>query len=278
MHTWRGVTDAADDFMRAAVERPSETLLALDFDGTLAAIVPNPEDSRLHERSAEALTVLASRLGHLAIITGRGVETVRRLARLDERPALKGLIVLGGYGAERWEVGASFTSQAPRPEAIAAALPRVEAAISGSGFSGVEVEDKGQALGVHTRPSNDPAGAYKALLPRLVAIAGDLGLTLEPGRSVLELRTSKVTKGDALRELIAETGARVVAMCGDDLGDLPAFEVLQEARGEGVVACRVVSGSTEQVAVAEQADLLADGPDGMADWLQHLATRIAREA
>mgnify|MGYP000157839530 CR=1 FL=1 len=46
------------------------------------------------------------------------------------------------------------------------------------------------------------------------------GLVLEPGRSVLELRASSLTKGDALRELVRETGASAVAMCGDDLGDL----------------------------------------------------------
>nr|WP_269451975.1 trehalose-phosphatase [Tessaracoccus coleopterorum] len=115
-------------------------------------------------------------------------------------------------------------------------------------------------MGVHTRRSDDPEGAYAALLPRLREIAAAHGLTVEPGRSVIELRSSNVTKGDAIRALVEETGARVVAMCGDDLGDLPAFEELVSLRAEGLVTCRVVSASPEQAAMDDSADILADGP------------------
>lgn len=264
--------------MAAAATRPGDIVLALDFDGTLAAIVPDPEDSRLHERSARALGRLCGRVGRLAIITGRGTDTLARLARLDERPELAGMVVLGGYGAERWEVGQPRRGHGEPPESIVAARPLVDKAIAASGFTGVEVEDKVRALGVHTRRSNDPQGAYQALQPVLSRIAEDLGLTLEPGRSVLELRASTTTKGDALTELVGHTGATVVAMCGDDLGDLAAFAVLDRLRADGLVTCKVVSASPEQVVLAEQADILADGPDGIADWLEDLADIVAAVA
>lgn len=270
MTRWTVQDQAGDDFMRAAGAHPERVLLALDFDGTLAPIVPDPDDSRLDPRAAEALARLSGRLGSLAIITGRGTQTVSRLARLEER-GVNGLIVAGGYGAQRWVVGEAVDDASPRPAGIGEALEAIREAIEACGVDGVAVEDKGIALGVHTRRSDDPDRAYGSLLPRLEGIASAHGLTIEPGRSVIELRASTVTKGDAIRALIEETGATVVAMCGDDLGDLPAFDALVDLRAAGLTTCRVVSASLEQSGLGAYADILAEGTDGIADWLEALA-------
>ena len=273
MASWSIRNEAGEAFITEVREHPERVLIALDFDGTLAPIVADPQDSRMHERSAEALGRLVGRLAGAAIITGRNVDTLRCLARLDERPDLTGLVVLGGYGAQRWVVGTAAGERPPRPTAIEAALPLLREAVAGCGVDGVALEDKGQAIGVHTRRSSDPDVAYRRLLPTLRDIAAPLGLTLEPGRSVIELRTSSVTKGDALANLVADTGARSAAMCGDDLGDLPAFEALVTLRDRGLTTCRVVSSSPEQGAMDTHADILADGPDGVADWLTFLASQ-----
>lgn len=274
MTSWTVLTPAGRSFMEAAAARPREVLLALDFDGTLAAIVPDPEDSRLNEAAAEAMAALVPAIGRLAIVTGRGVSTVRRLARLAERN-LDGLVVAGGYGAETWIVGDEETPDPPRPRAIEVALPLVAATIEASGAVGVTVEDKGVALGIHTRRATDPEAAFRALLPALTEVAGETGLTLEPGRHVVELRATTVDKGDAIAALVAASGARVVAMCGDDLGDLPAFAELERLRGLGLTTCRVVSASAEQGVLREHADIVTDGPDGIAAWLGALAREIA---
>ncbi|AQP46914.1 trehalose-phosphatase [Tessaracoccus aquimaris] len=270
MTRWTVQDQAGDDFMRAAGAHPERVLLALDFDGTLAPIVPDPDDSRLDPRAAEALARLRGRLGALAIITGRGTQTVSKLARLEER-GVNGLIVAGGYGAQRWVVGEAVDDAGARPAGIGEALEAIREAIEACGVDGVAVEDKGIALGVHTRRSDDPDRAYGSLLPRLEGIASAHGLTIEPGRSVIELRASTVTKGDAIRALIEETGATVVAMCGDDLGDLPAFDALVDLRAAGLTTCRVVSASLEQSGLGAYADILAEGTDGIADWLEALA-------
>lgn len=272
--SWNAVTHHADSFLSAAAEDPSRVLLALDFDGTLAPIVDDPEDSRMHQGAAEALALLGEVVGQVAIITGRGVSVVRRLGRLEEREGLGRVIVLGQYGAERWDAVTGEETPPSVPDGIADARGEVEQAIAACPVGGVVLEDKGRALGVHTRRSDDPTAAYDALLPVLETIAENHGLILEPGRNVLELRASSLTKGDSLRALVDETGATVVAMCGNDLGDLPAFELLQELRAAGLTTCAVVSGSTEQPAMAEQADVLADGPDGVAAWLHALAVAV----
>lgn len=275
MNTWEARTDAATSFLEAAAAHPERVLLAMDFDGTLAPIVPDPDDSRLLEASAEAFADLGPLLGQIAIVTGRGVATVRRLGRLDERAGLERLVVLGQYGAERWDALSGAETPAERPAAIDAVRGEVDALLAAPAFAGVAVEDKGRALGIHTRRSADPRRVYAELLGPLTSLADKHSLTLEPGRSVLELRASASTKGEALGALVAETGASIVAMCGDDLGDLPAFDLLEELRQQGAVTCAVVSSSAEQPQLAERADVLADGPEGVAAWLHDLAATIA---
>jgi trehalose 6-phosphate phosphatase len=267
-------TESAGRFIEAAAARPGKVLLATDFDGTLAPIVENPDDSRLLPAAADALARLGPMLGALAIVTGRGVATVRKLGRLEGRPGMERLIVLGQYGAERWDAATGKETPPEVPASIAAARPEVEELLADARFDGVRVEDKGRALGVHTRPAPDPVAAYAALRTPLAVIAARHGLILEPGRSVLELRASSLTKGDALRELVRETGVSAVAMCGDDLGDLPAFDALDELRAEGLATCAVVAASAEQPTLTQRADVVCEGPDGVAAWLAELARAV----
>src|SRR6476661_937471 len=54
-------------------------LVALDFDGTLASIVPNPNEAALIDGAAPVLERLAERDDTVvAVITGRGIEDARR--------------------------------------------------------------------------------------------------------------------------------------------------------------------------------------------------------
>lgn len=276
---WRPVTDAGRAFSDAVAAAPASTLLALDFDGTLAPMVPNPEDSRFHDGSAVALARLGGRLGQVAIITGRGVEKVRELGALDGREGLDRIIVLGQYGVERYDAASGRLQLPEAGDGVAAAkrdLVALLARLAGEGHTvgGVHLEDKGRAIGVHTRRADDPYGSYQLLGPLVREIGDRRGLHTEPGRSVIELRASTLTKGDALRTLVDEVGARVVAMVGDDLGDLPAFQLLAELRAEGITCCAVVSASKEQPQLAELADVVCAGPDGVAAWLAALAERI----
>ena len=58
------------------------------------------------------------------------------------------------------------------------------------------------------------------------------GLRVYPGRMSLELRPPlDVDKGTVVRSLVE--GMRAVAVFGDDLGDLPAFEPRQSWRHRG---------------------------------------------
>lgn len=274
MTSWRAISDAAHEFFDAAAAAPDRVLVAMDFDGTLAPIVDDPDLSALHPAAATALTELGHRVGHLVVITGRPVETVVRLGRLAERPGLDRLVVLGQYGAERWDAATGVATPPETPQSVAVATVELERLLDEVGPPGVHLEHKGRAVGVHTRRCPDPVAAFAELKPHVARIAAANGLVLEPGKFILELRASTVTKGEALRDIVEETGALVVAMCGDDLGDLPAFELLDDLAAAGLATCRVVSGSAELPALGDRADVLADGPAGVAAWLSEVASRV----
>ncbi|MFD9317203.1 trehalose-phosphatase [Streptomyces sp. NPDC060053] len=275
------VTRAGRAALDAIVGRPSATLVALDFDGTLAPIVENPEDARAHPDAVPALTALAPKVAAVAVITGRPAEVAVRHGGFAGAEGLEHLSVLGHYGAERWDARTgALSAPAPHPgvAAVRAELPRVLAAAGdrpGVSVTGVSVEEKGgRAVAVHTRRADDPRAAFEALRAPLTDLATRHGLIVEPGRMVLELRPPGMDKGVALLEHVRETGARSVLYAGDDLGDLPAFAAVEKLRSDGFPGLLVCSGSTEVGELAERADLVVDGPAGVVRLLALLAARM----
>lgn len=79
-------------------------------------------------------------------------------------PGLEHLVVLGHYGAERWDaVTGTVTAPAPHPgvAAVRAELPGFLDRIGA--WQGTWIEEKGRALAVHTRRAEDPQAAFEAL-------------------------------------------------------------------------------------------------------------------
>ncbi|HEY0475014.1 MAG TPA: trehalose-phosphatase, partial [Kribbella sp.] len=109
----------------------------------------------------------------------------------------------------------------------------------------------------------------------LSELAESVGLRLEPGNLVLELRPPGTDKGVAMRRLLESTGARSVLYAGDDLGDLAAFGALNELRGEGLHAVLVATRSSGATELAESADIVVDDPAGVVTVLTALADAIA---
>lgn len=253
--------------LAAIAAGPSRALVATDYDGTLAPIVADPAAAVPAPGAAAALTRLASRVGTVAIITGRAAADAVALGGFADVP---GLIVLGHYGVQRWQSGVlSAPDVPPGVQVVREALPGLLAEAAAP--EGTAIEDKGTALAVHTRRTADPAAALALLREPLGRLANRTGLSIEPGRMVLELRPPGMDKGTALRALAAERAAESVLFCGDDLGDLAAFAAIRELRAEGIPGCAVASGSAETPAVAEAADLVVDGPAGIVRLLSSLA-------
>ncbi|MFB7248589.1 trehalose-phosphatase [Streptomyces populi] len=269
------VTPAGRDALEAILTRPARTVVALDFDGTLAPIVPDPDRARAHPDAVPALAALAPKVSSVAVVTGRPAGVAVRHGGFAGVPGLEHLVVLGHYGAERWDaVSGTVTAPAPHP-GVAAVRAELPGFLDGIGaWQGTWIEEKGRAVAVHTRRASDPQAAFEALREPLGELAARHGLIVEPGRMVLELRPPGMDKGVALMEYVRETGAEAVLYAGDDLGDLPAFAAVDKLRSDGIAGLLVCSGSSEVAELAERADLVVDGPAGVVRLLATLAARI----
>lgn len=243
---------------------PSRALLALDYDGTLSPIVARPEDAVPAPGAVEVLTALAGRVGRLALVTGRPAQVVVDLGGLARVP---GLVVLGQYGVERWADG-GLTSDDPAP-GIAVARAELPGLVE---WLGAQVEDKGQSLVVHTR--NAQVGAQERLAEPIGELARRAGLEVHHGRRVLELRPPGYDKAGALLAL-ADPPPSAVLFAGDDVGDVRAFDAVEDLRAAGVPGLTVFSDSDEGPAsLRARADLVVDGPSGVVALLCDLVAGL----
>lgn len=271
-------TRAGREGLAAILADPGKAVLAFDFDGTLAPIVPDPEQARAHPDAVPALAALAPKVASVAVVTGRPAEVAVRHGGFAGVPGLEHLVVLGHYGAERWDaVSGEVGAPAPHPgvAAVRAELPGLLER-SGAAGQGAWIEEKGGfAVAVHTRRAADPQAAFEALRTPLTALATRHGLIVEPGRLVLELRPPGMDKGVALTRYVRETGASAVLYAGDDLGDLPAYAAVDRLRADGTPGLLVCSGSDEVTELSRQADLVVNGPTGVVALLTALTSHLS---
>jgi len=260
--------------LAALLAGPERALVAFDYDGTLSPIVDDPAAARAQPGATAALARLAARVGHLAIITGRPVATAVELAGLADVPGLDGLVVLGQYGIERRDSSTGGVTTVDPPPGLDVVRREVEGVIASAGVTDAVVEDKGLAVAVHVRRSAAPADAFERLKAPLLGLAQRAGLAAEPGRLVFELRPRGMDKGKALLGLASEVGAMTLVFTGDDLGDLAAFDAVDEWRARGGAGLLICSGSAEVDTLAARADLVVDGPEGVLDLIHTLVALL----
>jgi trehalose 6-phosphate phosphatase len=256
---------AGDPLAAAArlAERAAEVAICLDFDGTIAPIVEDPAAARPLPGIVELLGPLADRYAALALISGRPA------TYLASHAAAPGVRYLGMYGLEEIVEGRVQVDQhleAARPAVAAAAHDlAADPAVTGSG---AHLEDKRYAVAVHTRRVADPDRWAGPIDQAAARIAARHHLEVVPGRMVWELRPQvRSDKGDAVRRVAAESGARRLVVVGDDRGDLPGFAVAARHGGGLRVAVRSAEAPEELLAAA---DLVVEGPEGVRELLEHL--------
>lgn len=269
------LTDAGRRAWNAIVADPGSTLLCSDFDGVLSPIVRDPDQAWAAEETVTGLARLGTKVGKVAVVTGRLVRKAVELGKLDERAGLESMSVLGLYGFERWDAATGEFDEPYAPDGVEAAKAELPGVLAGLGLAHARLEDKRLSLGVHTRELEDPHGALATLEIPLRELADRHGLRIEPGKFVFELRAPGVDKGDAVRRLIDEVRPRTVVFAGDDLGDVPAFEAVRSLRDTGDIdGLLICSASTEQNALVELADVIVDGPPGVAVLFDQLAQAL----
>ncbi|BDG06304.1 trehalose-phosphatase [Anaeromyxobacter oryzae] len=196
----RGVVDAL------ARDR---TMLAFDFDGTLAPYVPRPEDAQLPP-ATRALLRTTALLYPCAVVSGR--------ARADVAARVSGIplvAVVGNHGADPG-FGPIDRRLADR---VAAWIPALRAALASE--PGVVLEDKRLSVALHHRAA--PFGPI-ALRHILRATSRLEGARVFAGRDVVNVVPAGApTKGDAICALCDRQGTRLAVYVGDDRSDEDAF-------------------------------------------------------
>ena len=248
--------------LRELSRGPAPLLVASDLDGTLAPIVPRPEEARVPPATLAALERLAG-AAHVAVVTGRDLATARALAPVP------GVEFVASHGHE-----VSFaTSALPTPDpAVVRHLETLTRAVEGR-FEGtpLRVEWKARSVAFHYRADPALVGPLRAALADLPE-----GLRLQPGRLVLEVLPEGAGKDTALAALVERFRPGSVLALGDDLTDVAMFQAATALRETGahVLALAVEGGAeTPPEVVAASDAVVAQGQVGQ--LLALLAAELA---
>ena len=241
--------------------------VAVDFDGTISEIVPDPAAAVIWPESAAALASLAGRLPLVAVVTGRAVEDVKH------RVGLENVAYVGNHGAEYVIDGrySKVPSSGESREALVEVLSHLRGIADGPG---VIFEDKGVSASVHFRAAPDPEAARCSLEAALDSAPDVSRLEVFWGKMILELRPpTGLNKGTALRKLVRMHGLGAAVFVGDDTTDRDAFLAMTEmAHGTqpfpGLSV--VVLGEDTPEALIASADYSLNGVREVAAFLRRL--------
>ncbi len=166
-----------------------------DIDGTLAAIVPRPEDARVTPKCRELLERLQGRGVRIALITGRTLEMARRMTGLER------VAYAANHGMTLSMDGVDET-----PEAVAtyvALAGKAARELAEMHMDGVTVEHTGPNLAVHYRRATDESAARAKIVDAIQVSVTARSFVVHEGRKVFELRPPlPINKGTALEELV----------------------------------------------------------------------------
>ena len=227
-----------------------ESLIGVDFDGTVAPLVDHPDLAIPEANAVDALRIIAGQPGRLlAVVSGRALEDLR--ARLGD---IDGAVFIGEHGnelGEESEPDLLVATMATLVDELARALP------------GSFTERKARSVTFHYR--NVVGDSAEPALERIRTWVGDHPeVKVIEGKKVVELTTATSDKGEAILEL---AGARPILYIGDDTTDETVFSVLRPDDvgikvGEGMTAAEYRVEDVPGVVTILEKIALASGVNG----------------
>jgi trehalose 6-phosphate phosphatase len=196
----------------------SNVLLAFDYDGTLAPIVPDPDRATMRKDTRQLLKTLTSRYP-VAVISGR--------AQGDAKKHLRGIPVqqvVGNHGVEPWHASPRLSGE------VKQWLPFLEERLAM--LKGVRVEDKVFSVAIHYRGSREKKKA-RAEIARAAEALGEVRVI--GGKQVVNLLPKGAPhKGVALERERSRLGCDTAIYVGDDETDEDVFALDQPGRLLGI--------------------------------------------
>ncbi len=219
---------AIAEFLPRVASGPS--LLALDFDGTLAPFRAERMEARISPQLLPVLGQLRrTRATRLVVVSGRPIADLETMVEIEPLPEM--------YGVHGWEhrLEDGTRDDWVIPQSVLTCVAEEYARLLEEGL-GEHLERKSAALALHWRGLSD---AEQERLESRVGrrwrdLAEEVGLDLRPFDGGLELRHPGRNKGDAMRELLDSMPNAPVAYLGDDETDEDAFLALLAAGGRGL--------------------------------------------
>lgn len=201
------------------ISRAPVLLVACDYDGTLAQIVPVPSEAKPDRESLVALRTLASMPNtHVAVISGRALHDLAQLLGTPED-----LHLVGSHGSE-FDLDFA-TALSPQAATLRNRVLSELAAVAQEG-NGFHIEEKPASIAFHYRNADD-ALAEQAIARILDGPATYEGVYTRQGKKVVELGVVATNKGDALETIRHRVGASAAIFIGDDRTDEDAFSTLK---------------------------------------------------
>ena len=210
-----------------------QILLALDFDGTLAEIVPDPRDAALPGSRLELLEALNTHPRFaVAVISGRSLEDLRR------RINLRDITYAGDHGLEI--SGPGFHHIPPEAEQFRITVAEIGGVLESAliGISGIIFEHKGLSMSVHYRlvPPTQRALVLRTIRQITKPYLDRNKLRVMKGKQVVNLLPPMVWhKGSAIAWLLRlldpssqKMGSLLPIYIGDDVTDEDAFTTVSE--------------------------------------------------
>jgi trehalose 6-phosphate phosphatase len=237
-----------------------KTAILLDVDGTILDLAPTPREVLVPHSLRDILGRLWERTGGaVAFVSGRPVNELDLIFSPLQLPAI------GGHGAELRIVAGAATKQSRLP-LLDANVKREFAAIAEAG-PGIILEDKGYSLALHYRLAPDKEPVVREAAARICSALGDTSIELLPGKLVVEIKQTGVTKATAVRELMTYppfAGRRPIFI-GDDVTDLSVFAIIPDFGGISVCVGPEVSG----------VDFCFEHPVDVRRWLDQISRNDA---
>ena len=244
------------------------------MDGTISPIPRDFLETPVPPPTLPQLTLLASQLDLLAVISGRKAGALREIINIS------GVEYIGHYGMEWWENGQAVlhpdvTASLFDMRAVAAELESLRS------IDGVIIQDKLATISVHYNTAQQPSTAKLQILDFLEKSPHIKNLRLMDEKTNIGIVPRlDIDKGTAVTRLIQQYNLRGAIYLGDDIGDLPAFRAIRVAREKQEfmgLAVLVTGGATSQ-SLLHEVDFTLDGVPETETFLNWLVNNTkARE-